>query len=63
MLVEKKGFPRWKVCGACLNGSALGVLESVGLGCLAAELGGIPLEAFQLGLSGRTTRAPADGER
>ena len=31
LLVEKKAFPRGKVCGACLNESALGVLESVGL--------------------------------
>ncbi len=32
LLVEKKRFPRWKVCGACLNGQALAVLDSTGLG-------------------------------
>jgi len=23
LLVDRKAFPRWKVCGACLNGQAL----------------------------------------
>ena len=32
LLVDSKSFPRPKVCGACLNGQALVVLQSVGLG-------------------------------
>jgi flavin-dependent dehydrogenase len=58
LLVEKKPFPRWKVCGACLNGQALAVLESVGLGDLAAQLGAIPLDTFDLRLPGRRLRLP-----
>ena len=46
LLVEKKAFPRGKVCGACLNELALGVLESVGLSDLIAALGGTRLKAF-----------------
>src|SRR4051794_15399315 len=56
LLVEKKAFPRGKVCGACLNESALGVLESVGLSDRIAVLGGTRLKAFQLGFRGRAMR-------
>jgi flavin-dependent dehydrogenase len=63
LLVEKKAFPRGKVCGACLNESALRVLESVGLGDLVADLGGIRLEGFQLGFRGRAIRLALPGGR
>jgi flavin-dependent dehydrogenase len=63
LLVDKRSFPRWKVCGACLNGAALGVLDSVGLGNLVDKLGGITLEALQLGLSGRSTQLVLPGGR
>jgi flavin-dependent dehydrogenase len=48
LLVDKSSFPRWKVCGCCLNQRALGTLEAVGLGRLAASLGAAPLHSFQL---------------
>jgi flavin-dependent dehydrogenase len=56
LLVEKARFPRWKVCGACLNGQALGVLRAAGLGSLVAREGGIALEEFQVRCRGRTAR-------
>jgi flavin-dependent dehydrogenase len=56
LLVEKKTFPRGKVCGACLNESALSVLESVGLSDLITDLGGTRLDAFRLGFRGRAMR-------
>ncbi|MFI5455340.1 MAG: NAD(P)/FAD-dependent oxidoreductase [Isosphaerales bacterium] len=56
LLVEKKRFPRSKVCGACLNGQALAVLRSAGLGSLVTELCGIELDEIQLGFRGRTAR-------
>jgi flavin-dependent dehydrogenase len=31
LLVERAAFPRWKVCGACLNGRALASLRGAGL--------------------------------
>jgi flavin-dependent dehydrogenase len=58
LLVDIKTFPRAKVCGACLNGHALSVLEAVGLDRLAIGLGAIPLEELQLHLAGRTARLP-----
>ena len=56
LLVEKKAFPREKVCGACLNASALATLRSAGLGTLIDGLGGIRLEALDLGYAGRSTQ-------
>ncbi|HEY2155642.1 MAG TPA: FAD-dependent monooxygenase, partial [Isosphaeraceae bacterium] len=31
LLVERAAFPRWKVCGACLNGHALASIREAGL--------------------------------
>jgi flavin-dependent dehydrogenase len=56
LLVEKKRFPRWKICGACLNGQALSALRSAGLGSLVARLGGIGLYEVRIGFRGRTAR-------
>ena len=56
LLVEKKAFPREKVCGACLNASALATLRSAGLGTLIDGLGGIGLEALDMGYAGRSTQ-------
>jgi flavin-dependent dehydrogenase len=61
LLVEKKRFPRPKVCGACLSPSALDELERAGLGCLIAGLGGHELREFHLRISGRLLRMPMSG--
>jgi flavin-dependent dehydrogenase len=53
LLVDSRSFPRAKVCGACLNGQALYVLNSVGLGALPATLGGVPLGNFDIRSAGR----------
>ncbi|MFZ0407274.1 MAG: FAD-dependent monooxygenase [Cyanobium sp.] len=53
LLVEKRSFPRWKICGSCLNGVALRALEEAGLGHLVDDLGAVPLERIRLGLQGR----------
>ncbi len=56
LLVDSKSFPRPKVCGACLNGQALSVLQSVGLDSLPAMLGGMPLNQFDVRSNGRGVR-------
>jgi flavin-dependent dehydrogenase len=58
LLVDSKAFPRGKVCGACLNGRALAVLDDVGLGALVPGLGGIALEELRLHFEGRSARLP-----
>jgi hypothetical protein len=52
LLVERRRFPRWKVCGACLSGQALAALEQAGQGPLLDQLGARPLRSLQLGLEG-----------
>jgi flavin-dependent dehydrogenase len=61
LLVDKASFPRWKVCGCCLNGRALGVLRATGLGELAGGLGAVPLERLRLGSGGRWADIPLAG--
>ena len=56
LLVERRAFPRWKVCGACLNGRGLAVLHDVGLGDLTTKLGAVPLKTFDLRHRGRSVR-------
>jgi flavin-dependent dehydrogenase len=53
LLVEKRAFPRWKVCGCCLNAQAQAVLAMVGQGQLIDRQGGVPLRRLQLGHRGR----------
>ena len=48
LLVERKRFPRWKICGACLNAHALACLRSAGLGSLVERHGGIRLDGYRL---------------
>jgi flavin-dependent dehydrogenase len=54
LLVEKREFPREKVCGGCLNGHALAVLQAAGLGALPERSGGVPLRSVRLGIGGRS---------
>jgi len=48
LLIDKAAFPRWKVCGCCVNAAALGVLRAVGLEALPDQLGARPLRELVL---------------
>lgn len=61
LLVDKARFPRYKVCGCCLNGRALSVLDAAGLGSLVEEHGGVPLDSFELAAGGRKARMKLPG--
>jgi flavin-dependent dehydrogenase len=61
LLVEKRSFPRSKVCGACLNVAGLAALQSIGLRSAIAELGGIPLNGLHLALSGHGVQLDLPG--
>jgi flavin-dependent dehydrogenase len=56
LLVEKKRFPRTKVCGACLNAQAMASLRAAGLGSLVAGRCGLELKQVQLRYRGQTAR-------
>ncbi len=52
LLVDRGAFPRWKVCGCCLNPAALSTLASVSLGDLPANLGAVPLKRLLMAARG-----------
>ncbi len=56
LLVDRASFPRSKVCGCCVNGAAMRVLEDVGLGDLLQQNKARALNAIHLETSGRTAR-------
>ncbi len=53
LLLDKKHFPRRKVCGACLNHSAVELLEQIGLGDVVRECGGPELTRFEVRAASR----------
>jgi len=48
LLVDKSSFPRYKVCGCCLNRSALQSLDAMGLSRITRSNGVYPLTALRL---------------
>jgi menaquinone-9 beta-reductase len=58
LLVDKAAYPRWKVCGCCLNGAALASLSVAGLGHLPHRLGASPLRQLRLRAGGREAALP-----
>ena len=46
LLVDRRSFPRDKVCGGCLNGDSVTALRSLNLGAALDSLGGSPLDRF-----------------
>lgn len=55
LLVEQKQFPRWKVCGACINPAAIAVLEQVGLPSLLEQHRARTIREWDLSAWGRRT--------
>jgi flavin-dependent dehydrogenase len=53
LLVDKAQFPRWKVCGCCLNGSALRTLAELGLATLPGRFNAPALSTVRLAAGGR----------
>ncbi|HVK09715.1 MAG TPA: FAD-dependent monooxygenase, partial [Gemmataceae bacterium] len=61
LLIDRAAFPRPKVCGCCLNNSALGTLAAVGLGELAGRCGAVPLDRVRLASGGRSAEVRLPG--
>ncbi|WP_339733501.1 NAD(P)/FAD-dependent oxidoreductase [uncultured Gimesia sp.] len=61
LLIERKAFPRYKVCGCCLNQRALSSLQAIGLGAICEDLGAVPLNSFQMRFNGREATVPLPG--
>ena len=58
LLVERKAFPRPKVCGGCLNAHALAALDRAGVGDLVRALGARPITAVTLRHGSRAATIP-----
>lgn len=56
LLLDKATFPRTKVCGCCLNGAALRLLEAAHLGGIVSAEGAVPLTHTCLSAGGRSVR-------
>ncbi len=61
LLVDRAFFPRWKVCGCCLNSMALSLLKAVGLRQLAALRDAVPLDSIVLNSGGHVARLLLNG--
>lgn len=60
LLVDRRPFPRWKVCGACIGPTAQAALRSVGLHPPALSRG-VPLDRLSLSAFGRRAEIPLEG--
>lgn len=58
LLVDKKVFPRDKVCGCCLSATAVATLKQLGLGHLIEDLGAVRLRELQVWAGGKSVRIP-----
>jgi flavin-dependent dehydrogenase len=61
LLVDKAAFPRWKVCGACLNPGSLATLDAIGLGELSERCGAVPVRQLQLAVQRRRAEIALPG--
>lgn len=61
LLIERKAFPRYKVCGCCLNQRAVSSLQQIGLGNIFEDLDAVSLNYFQIRYNGRETTIPLPG--
>ncbi|MDZ4820354.1 MAG: FAD-dependent monooxygenase [Planctomycetota bacterium] len=48
LLVERRSWPRHKVCGGCLNGRAISMLEDIGLSRVLENVSAVPLDRLHL---------------
>lgn len=58
LLVDKSAFPRLKVCGCCLNGQALAILQARGLDHVIRGHGAVPLHQMELAAYGHRVVIP-----
>ena len=61
LLVDKAAFPRWKVCGCCINARAQTALRTAGLDTLLEANGAVPLDTLRVAARGRSAEVPVPG--
>lgn len=60
LLVEKKSFPRYKICGCCLNERAISALKLAGMDETLAKLNPVPIKKFHLSSIKKNITLPMD---
>lgn len=55
IVVDRDDFPRGKICGCCLSGTAVAELAAIGVDVRTPAVGGVPLERVRLVVRGRRT--------
>jgi menaquinone-9 beta-reductase len=63
LLVDRAEFPRWKVCGCCINRCSQSTLRTLGLGDLLEKHGAIDISALRLSAQNRHASVPVPGEK
>lgn len=58
LLVDRQSFPRWKVCGCCLNARAVSILEQTGVLEDVYTAGAVPLTDFELRIDRQVLTLP-----
>ena len=58
LLMDRQAFPRHKVCGCCLNGRALAVLDRCGLSAALHAVSPMPVDSMRIHLRGRRVKIP-----
>ena len=61
LLVDRKAFPRDKICGACVNGRAVAALAQLGLDRILARLSAVALRQFHVQSDGQQVIVPLPG--
>jgi 2-polyprenyl-6-methoxyphenol hydroxylase-like FAD-dependent oxidoreductase len=61
LLVDRSEFPRWKVCGGCLNARALAMLNRSGLASLTDQCHAVPLARVHLAARRSEASLPLPG--
>lgn len=61
LLVDRAAFPRWKVCGCCVNPAAIKVLHRIGGGTVLGTAATVPLECLRLAAGGWRVTLPVPG--
>lgn len=61
LLIEKKVFPRYKVCGCCLNRRVIENLREIGLGHILITAGATPIDRFDVRYGSKCANVEIDG--
>lgn len=60
-MVDRACLPRHKVCGCCVNGQAVSMLDALGLSAMLRQAGARPIDTVTAACQGRSITLPSRG--